>query len=320
MKRPHYRLLGATAALMIMGALATACSGPEASPPTRTTPAPTTASAPATERAVEPRRPATAERPKTPMPKPTSAPTATAVPTEASPTRTPAPTESPATPNGTGEVTEEPSDQPGPPQNGPETAAAIAALTQTERECLDENLQNGRVEMAVLNLMSTWHTDELNRAAACLSDESIVRVMVLPAMAADIELDAQEADCISQSALGGMIRRTLPHGANYPMLDSALFSVVSHMALTAEICTAPDKFQRLRLQDTELNRLKCIVATPEEAETLLADTLARGPQAVSASLKDAEECLAQQPPAVLIEPLPNCTDEQRAQGLPCRIN
>ena len=181
-------------------------------------------------------------------------------------------------------------------------------------------MRDGRVETSVLRISSAWHADQLNRYAHCLSDRNIARMMVLPEVSAQTSLTTVQENCIATSLIGGMIRRTLPHWDDFPTFEAALFAAIAHSTLTMELCVPSETFSQLRLGGTEIDRLKCITPTPQDAEELHNQIIQNGPSILDRQIDAAADCLTQFPPEVLIEPLPKCTEEQIDQGLPCLIH
>ena len=220
------------------------------------------------------------------------------------------------------EVVDEPSDHPGRPHYLAETLEALEALPEDEYECLPEDVRNGDVETSVELLSSAWQAAKLTEAAACLSDESVVRVMIMPALLAEVPLDGGSVDCLVGSGLGSMVRRTLPLGGEFYQLDAALFAALAGLALQAELCMSDEQFALLELRGTELDRLRCIVATPEDAEALLVRILdggpEEGPEAVDEAVELGQPCLLLYPPEPLVEPYAECTGEDREAGALCR--
>ena len=300
-----------TAAMLALLVIAAACSFNQSQPPTTnapaTTAAPTAITTPATTSASPSAAPTTAK------PSPThhdssSQSTRESVPT-ALRTPAPAPTEPP--------LTDEPTDHPGPPNSAAATAEIIASLTPDELQCLPDDVRDGRIETSVLRIRSAWHAEQLNLYTHCLSERNIARLMVLPEVSTQTSLTTVQENCIATSLMGSMIRRTLPHWDDFPTFDAALFAAIAHSTLTIELCLPAATFRQLRLAGTELDRLKCITPTPQDAEELHNQIIQNGSIVLNRLIDAAAPCLAQFPPEVLIEPLPNCTQEQIDQGLPC---
>ena len=286
------------AAILALSVMAIACSFGQSQPtatntpatlavPTAKTPAMTTASpnaAPTTD------KPAPAHHKSSPQGTHEIQPTTP-------PTPAPAPTEP--------VLTDERTDHPGPPNSATATVEIIASLPQDEFQCLPDDVRDGRVETSVFRIHSAWHADQLNHYAHCLSDQNIARLMVLPEVSAQTSLTAIQENCIATSTLGGMIRRTLPQWDDFPTFDAALFAAIAHFTLIAEICVPAETFSQLRLVGTELDRLKCITPTPQEAEELHNQIIQNGSSVLDRQIDAAAPCLTQFPPEVLIEPLPN---------------
>ena len=302
------------AAMLALSVMAVACSFDQSQPPTTNAPAtpaaPTKITTPDTTTA-PPRLIPTTDKPAPAHHKSSPQSTHETQPTTLS-TPAPAPTEPP--------LTDERTDHPGPPNSATATAEIIASLPPDEIQCLPEDVRDGRVETSVFRIRSAWHADRLNHSAHCLSDRNIARLMVLPEVSAQTSLTAVQDDCIATSTLGGMIRRTLPHWNDFPTFDAALFAAIAHFTLITEICVSAETFNQLRLVGTELDRLKCITPTPQDAEELHNQIIQNGSSVLDRQIDAAAPCLTQFPPSMLIEPLPNCTQEQIDQGLPCMIH
>ena len=58
----------------------------------------------------------------------------------------------------------------------------------------------------------------------------------------------------------------------------------------------------------------------QEDEELHNRIIQHGPSILDQQIDAAAPCMAQFPPEVLIEPLPNCTQEQIDQVLPCTVH
>ena len=297
------RNIAAMLALLVMAA---ACSFNQSQPPTTNVPAttadPTTITTPATT-AAPPRSAHTTDKP---FPNPH----------ETQPTALPTPAQTPTKPP----LTDETTDRPGPPNSAAASDEIIASLPPDEIQCLPEDVRDGRVETSFWRIHSAWHAERLNNSAHCLSDRNIARLMILPEISAQTFLTTVQESCIATSIVGGMIRRTLPHWDDFPTFDAALFAATAHSTLTIELCVPTETFSQLRLVGTELDRLKCITPTPQDAEELHNQIIQNGLSVLDRQIDTAAPCLAQFPPEVLIEPLPNCTQEQIDQGLPCLIH
>ena len=288
------------AAILALSVMAIACSFDQSRPPTTNAPAtpaaPTTITTPATTTASPSAAPTTTDKPAPDHHKSSPQSTHETQPT-ALPTPAPAPTEP--------VLTDEPTDHPGPPNSATATVEIIASLPQDEFQCLPEDVRDGRVETSVFRIHSAWHADQLNHSAHCLSDQNIARLMILPEVSAQTSLTAIQENCIATSTLGGMIRRTLPQWDDFPTFDAALFAAIAHFTLITEICVPAETFSQLRLVGTELDRLKCITPTPQDAEGLHSQIIQNGSSILDRQIDAAAPCLTQFPPEVLIEPLPN---------------
>ena len=192
--------------------------------------------------------------------------------------------------------------------------------TAEQPECLPGDVTTEGRPQSIFEVLGQDKTDEIAQAIACLSDEEIVRVLILPGINPKTPLPRQQADCIAGAGTGGMIRSSLTLADDPTALDAAGFAVIAHLTLSAADCVTPEQYEDLFLPGTELDRLMCIVPTAKEAEELFAAILEAGQQPLNVAIDEAQACLLQFPPEPLIEPLPNCTDEQREAGLPCRID
>ena len=260
----------------------------------------------------------------TPSHESTAAPTPTVKPATAvrksTPRATPAVVSTknpePAAGRGTTGPTGEP---PGPhdqPTTQPTEAPATTALTAEQQDCLPQEIGDGR---SIMELLSPNQAGILSQAVACLTDEEITRHLILPEITPGQSLPKEQADCIVQPETGAMIRASMTLSDDHATLDAALFSVVAHLTLTAAACVPPEQFHDLFLPGTTLDRLMCIVPTPEQAGILFAQTLENGDDPLNTTIARAEPCLRKHPPEALIEPYPDCTEEQKESGLPCRL-
>ena len=113
---------------------------------------------------------------------------------------------------------------------------------------------------------------------------------------------------------------TLESSAAGPKLyEETFFTAMAGLALNVEQCVNQETMEELRIRGTELKRLKCIVSTPGEAEELLERILEEGPGVLDAVIDEVAPCLRTMPPEPLIEPLPDCTQEEIDAGMPCMI-
>ena len=308
------RKVTALLAMLVMLVMAAACSFDQSQPPTTNVPATTAAPTTITTPATTTTSPSAA--PNTAKPSPTSHDSSPQSPHETEPTALPTTAPTPTKPP----LTDEPTDRPGPPDSAAATAEIIASLPPDELQCLPDDVKDGRVETSFWRIHSAWHADHMNNYAHCLSDQNIARLMVLPEVSAQTSLTTVQENCIATSIVGGMIRRTLPHWDDFPTFDAALFAAIAHFTLITEICVPAETFSQLRLVGTELDRLKCITPTPQDAEELHNQIIQNGSSVLDRQIDATAPCLTQFPPEVLIEPLPNCTQEQIDQGLPCLIH
>lgn len=299
-------------ALTLILTLATACQNePTATPPSAANTVPTTT---ATETATATGT-ATATATEA-IPTPGTAPPATAEPTPTQITRAQKATAGPTTTETAGK----PATKPGPPAGQLKATSQPAALTPSQQDCLPAELREGTFPNSILEVMSPHHAEIMKQAAACLSDEEIVRTMILPGITSGAPLPQDQANCIASSGTGTMIRTSLSLTHDFKTLDATLFLVTAHLALTAANCVPPDRYGQLFLVGTPFDRLKCITPTAERARALHAETIQKGPEPLEVAIEQAQPCLLQHPPEPLIEPLPECTQKQIDSGLPCRLD
>ena len=205
----------------------------------------------------------------------------------------------------------------GQPTDEPNAAPDTTPLTPEQQDCLPEEIREGR---SILEMLNPHEAGIMSQAIACLTDEDITRFLILPGITLGESLPQEQADCIVQPETGAMMRSSLELSGDLIALDAALFSVIAHITLTAAACVPPEQFHKLFLPGTPLDRLKCIVPTAKDAIALFDETLQEGDQPLELAIVQAQPCLLQHPPVMLIEPLPDCTDEQRERGLPCLVD
>ena len=309
--------------VVLLASAATACQGgPTDTPQERATteatpsPSPTPHPTPTVE-------PAPAEQS---TPRPTAAPVLTETPGPRSREVTQEPTAEPAGLHGQptaepaglhGQPTAEPAGLHGQPTDEPNAAPDTTPLTPEQQDCLPEEIREGR---SILEMLNPHEAGIMSQAIACLTDEDITRFLILPGITLGESLPQEQADCIVQPETGAMMRSSLELSGDLIALDAALFSVIAHITLTAAACVPPEQFHKLFLPGTPLDRLKCIVPTAKDAIALFDETLQEGDQPLELAIVQAQPCLLQHPPVMLIEPLPDCTDEQRESGLPCLVD
>ena len=129
------------------------------------------------------------------------------------------------TPEPTPHMAREPSDQPGRPGNPEGTLEAIRGLTQKERDCLPGEVREGRIELSPKAVVGQSHARTLRAVADCISDEAIMRLMVIPGLEGEAGLlSPEEKECLAASNTGRTIRSALLTDGEYPRFSNAMTS------------------------------------------------------------------------------------------------
>ena len=198
--------------------------------------------------------------------------------------RTPPPTEgqaaapdAPASPdpvnapkNEAGELTQEPTDQPGPPRDPELIRQLVAQLPPSAQECLPPAVAEGKVETDITAAASARHVQVLDNAAQCLTNQEIARLMILPAFSAEMDLTQAEKACIEESNSGSMVRKSLNTRGAYPRyMDAAYFTVAGTMLNLIECAGFQRVNTMLQIRPQELDILTCTIANGREAEDWL---------------------------------------------------
>ena len=207
-------------------------------------------------------------------------------------------------------------DPPQPTDTPPSTTAPPTDAT----DCVPQEIGSGGFEILMDRSIAQQHADALTKAADCLSDKEMIRLVLIPAIDAETDLKPDQVSCLMESNTGGMYRRTLRAGKEDALFQAALFVSMTSLALNARDCLTEEILREMTIKSTEMDRLQCIVSTPEDAETLLDEITGKGPEILNLRIQNARDCLTKYPPEPLIEPLPDCTKEQGEAGLPCRFD
>ena len=255
-------------------------------------------------------------------------------PTEESPAEKPEPQGAKATPEPEPEATpesepeatpepergpdEEQTDGPARPDDPERTMNLIQALPRTERDCLSEEVKNGWVELKLSSVMSARHAQALREATECLSDESVVSLMIIPEFEDQASLSDQDRNCLRAGNSGNLVRTALRNIDDYTVLTDSLFIAGVGIMLNTASCLGEQRLEETGMSQHNQKLLSCIIQTPEEAlETI--NAVAAGDQEKLAELEERSATCAQQfPPEPLPEPFAECTKEDREAGYLCR--
>ncbi len=268
----------------------------------------------------------------------TATPAATAMPegpgTEAPEPPTAAPEQSPAAagnrappeapagePDGRTEtgsqLTEEPSDQPGRPSNQEDLLDAIRALTPEERDCLPPDVRDGWVSLELDSVVGTHHARILKQVADCVSDEDIVRLMIIPVMEEEIALTPEEKECLAAGNSGRMVRKALETDGEYPVFTDALFVAIAGTFINTQDCLGEERSKQMDISQELAAIIRCIVQDAQGAERLTTAIVEQNEEVMAELEKRVMECAQQFPPQQLVEP-PECGREGVDPGAPCR--
>ena len=211
----------------------------------------------------------------------------------------------------TNPVTDEPTDMAGPPANPRTILEIIETLSSPERDCLPPEVQNGRVSLALESVVGTDHARILKKVADCISDEDIVRLMVIPGLQEEITLNQVEKDCLTSDNSGAMVRKALETNGEFPAFTDALFIAVSGTFINIQDCLGEERSQELSVT------LRCIIKDSQEAENLVSAIVDGNDEVLARIEERAKACARMFPPQYLIEP-PECGREGVDLELPCR--
>ena len=180
----------------------------------------------------------------------------------------------------------EPSDQPGRPGNPEGILEAIRGLTQEERDCLPAEVRDGRVELSLDTVVGQSHARTLRAVADCVSDEAIVRLMVIPSLEEEAGmLSPEEKECLTASNTGRTIRSALSTDGEYPVFSDAMFAAVAGLVINARTCLGDQLLKVMGIDQNNVEQIVCIIRDAQEAERLT-NAIVNGDDAI---LEDLEE-------------------------------
>ena len=165
--------------------------------------------------------------------------------------------------------------------------------------------------------MGTDHARTLKQVADCISDESIVRLMVIPGLQEEITLNQVEKDCLTSGNSGAMVRKALETNGEFPAFTDALFIAVSGTFINIQDCLGEERSQELSVTPEESATLRCIIKDSQEAENLVSAIVDGNDEVLARIEERAKACARMFPPQHLIEP-PECGREGVDLELPCR--
>ena len=208
----------------------------------------------------------TEESARTDRPEPVR-PTASKTPTPTDP-RPESPTTTPLS-----AVQREPSDQPGPPENLEETMAAIAALTAEERACLPQEVNGGRTELSLHGIIGQAHAETLEKTANCVTDQSLVNLLLMPQIEAYRTVTEEERNCIASGDIPEMIRLTLPHATSHTTYANIYFITLMATAQRTAQCLGPEALYHQGVTAEDLVAIECLTSTGGGPRTMIEDIL-----------------------------------------------
>ena len=206
-------------------------------------------------------------------------------------------------PEPTHHMAREPSDQPGRPGNPEGILEAIEELTQEERDCLPGEVCNGRVELSLNAVVGQSHARTLRAVADCISDEAIVRLMVIPGLEEKAGLlSPQEKECLSASNTGRTIHSALLTDGEYPLFTDAMLAAVLGLVINTRTCLGDRHLKAMGLERNDVEHIVCIIRDAHEAERLT-NAIVNGDDAILQNLEErARDCGAQSNPLTPAEP------------------
>ena len=218
----------------------------------------------------------------------------------------------------TNPVTDEPTDMAGPPSNPQTILEIIEALPPQEKDCLPPEVLDGRVSLALESVVGTDHARTLKQVADCISDEDILRLMVIPGIEEEITLTQDERDCLTIGNSGGMVRKALETNGEFPAFTDAPFIAVAGTLINTQDCLGEERSQEMSITPEETKTLRCIIQNSRNAEDLV-NAVVDGNEEVLARMEErAKACARMFPPQYLIEP-PECGRDGIDPEAPCRI-
>ena len=196
----------------------------------------------------------------------------------------------------------EPSDQPGRPGNPEGVLEAIGGLTQEERDCLPGEVRDGRVELSLDAVVGQGHASTLRAVADCVSDEAIMRLMVIPGLQEKAGLSPQEKECLAASNTGRTVRSALSTDGEHPLFSDAMFAAVSGLVINAKTCLGDRRLKAMGLDRNDVEHIVCIIRDAHEAERLT-NAIVNGDDAILQELEErARDCGPQSHPGAPTEP------------------
>ena len=206
-------------------------------------------------------------------------------------------------PEPTHHMAREPSDQPGRPGNPEGILEAIEELTQEERDCLPGEVRNGRVELSLNAVVGQRHARTLRAVADCISDEAIVRLMVIPGLEEKAGLlSPQEKECLSASNTGRTVRSALSTDGEYPLFTDAMLAAVLGLVINTRTCLGDRHLKAMGLERNDVEHIVCIIQDAHEAERLT-NAFVNGDDAILQDLEErARNCIPQSNPSAPAEP------------------
>ena len=206
-------------------------------------------------------------------------------------------------PEPTYHMAREPSDQPGRPGNPEGTLEAIGGLTQEEKDCLPRKVRNGRIELSPDAVVGQNHARTLRAVADCISDEAIVRLMVIPGLEEKAGLlSPQEKECLSASNTGRTIRSALLTDGEYPLFPDAMLAAVLGLVINSRTCLGDRHLKAMGLDWNDVEHIICIIRDAHEAERLT-NAIVNGDDAILQDLEErARDCDPQSHPSAPAEP------------------
>ena len=206
-------------------------------------------------------------------------------------------------PEPTPHMAREPSDQPGRPGNPEGTLEAIRGLTQQERDCLPGAVREGRVELSPNVVVGQSHARTLRAVADCISDEAIMRLMVIPSLEEKAGLlSPEEKECLGASNTGRTIRSALLTDGEYPRFSDAMTAAAFGLVINARTCLGNRFLKAVGLDRKDVEQIVCIIRDAPEAERLT-NAIVNGDDAILEDLEEqARDCGLQSDPDAPAEP------------------
>ena len=130
------------------------------------------------------------------------------------------------------------------------------------------------------------HARTLRAVADCVSDEAIVRLMVIPSLEDEAGmLSPEEKECLTASNTGRTIRSALSTDGEYPVFSDAMFAAVAGLVINARTCLGDQLLKVMGIDQNNVEQIVCIIRDAQEAERLT-NAIVNGDDAI---LEDLEE-------------------------------